>query len=171
MKRTYIVYALAVLSGLFTAPRSNACTNIIISRGASADGSCMVSYAADSHTLFGELYYRRAADWAPGSMLDIVEWDTSKPLGSIPQIGHTYQTVGNMNEHQLVIGETTYGGREELMDPAGIMDYGSLIYVALQRARTAREAIDVIVSLANPYGYPSEGETFSIASKIACLFL
>ena len=162
IRKTAICAFAIMLTAIFT-PKSDACTNIIISKGASADGSCMVSYAADSHWLFGELYFKRAADWAPGSMLNIVEWDTNKPLGSIPQVRHTFQTVGNMNEHQLVIGETTYGGREELVDPAGIMDYGSLIYVALQRARTAREAIETIVSLANAYGYPSEGESFSIA--------
>lgn len=160
-KTAFCAFAI-LLSAIFT-PKSDACTNIIISRGASADNSCMVSYAADSHWLFGELYYHRAADWPAGSRLNVIEWDTSKPLGSIPQIAHTYQTVGNMNEHQLIIGETTYGGREELVDPAGIMDYGSLIYITLQRAKTAREAIDIIVSLANEYGYPSEGESFSIA--------
>lgn len=143
----------------------NACTNIIITKGASADGSCMVSYAADSHSLFGELYFHRAADWKPGTMMAITEWDSYRPLGSIPQVPHTYQTVGNMNEYQLIIGETTYGGREELMDPNGIMDYGSLIYTTLQRAKTAKEAINTIVELANKYGYPSEGETFSIADK------
>ena len=142
---------------------ADACTNVIITRGASADGSCMVSYAADSHMLFGELYFHKAADWKAGTMLPIIEWDTYKPLGSIKQVAHTYQTVGNMNEHQLIIGETTWGGREEQVNPDGIMDYGSLIYVTLQRARTAREAIDIIVALANEYGYPSEGETFSIA--------
>ena len=160
-KTAFCAFAI-LLTAIFT-PKSDACTNIIISRGASADNSCMVSYAADSHWLFGELYYHRAADWPAGARLNIREWDTNTPLGSIPQIAHTYQTVGNMNEHQLIIGETTYGGREELMDPAGIMDYGSLIYVTLQRARTAREAIDTIVSLANEFGYPSEGESFSIA--------
>ena len=142
---------------------ADACTNVIITRGASADGSCMVSYAADSHLLFGELYFHKAADWKAGSMLPIIEWDTYKPLGSIAQVAHTYQTVGNMNEHQLIIGETTWGGREEQVNPNGIMDYGSLIYITLQRARTAREAIETIVALANEYGYPSEGETFSIA--------
>ena len=142
-----------------------ACTNILVTRGASADGSCMISYAADSHTLFGELYFRKAADWPEGSMLDVYEWDTGKYLGQIPQAGHTYQTVGNMNEHQLIIGETTYGGRPELYDSTGIMDYGSLIYIALQRAATAREAIEVIVDLANTYGYCSSGESFSIADK------
>ena len=162
IRKTAICAFAIMLTAIFT-PKSDACTNIIISKGASADGSCMVSYAADSHLLFGELYYNRAANWPAGSKLFIREWDTYKPLGSIPQIAHTYQTVGNMNEHQLVIGETTYGGREELADPAGVMDYGSLIYVTLQRARTAREAIDIIVSLANEFGYPSEGESFSIA--------
>ena len=151
--------ALAALA----APRADACTNIIITKGASADGSCMVSYAADSHVLFGELYYHPAANFKPGSRLAITEWDSYKPLGDIAQVEHTYQTAGNMNEHQLIIGETTWGGREEQMDPAGIMDYGSLIYVTLQRAKTAREAIETIVALANEYGYPSEGETFSIA--------
>ncbi len=131
--------------------------------GASADGSCMVSYAADSHLLYGELYFSPAGRFKPGSMLDIYEWDSQRPLGQIAQIAKTYQTMGNMNEHQLIIAETTWGGREEQADPDGIMDYGSLIYVTLQRARTAREAIENIVSLANTYGYPSEGETFSIA--------
>ena len=146
-------------------PEADACTNILVSKGASADGSCMISYAADSHTLFGELYFRPAADWSEGAMLDVREWDTGKYLGQIPQVRHTYQTVGNMNEHQLIIGESTFGGRPELYDSTGIMDYGSLIYVALQRARTAREAIDIIVDLANTYGYCSSGESFSIADK------
>ena len=147
----------------FSASRTDACTNVIISPGASADGSAMVSYAADSHGLFGELYFRPAARFRAGGTLAIREWDTGKPLGSIAQVERTYQTVGNMNQHQLIIGETTWGGREEQADPAGVMDYGSLIYIALQRSKTAREAIDVIVDLANTYGYASEGETFSIA--------
>jgi len=153
------ILALAALA----AGRTDACTNVIISPGASADGSAIVSYAADSHSLFGELYFRPAARFRTGTRLAIREWDTGKPLGEIDQVERTYQTVGNMNQHQLIIGETTWGGREEQMDPAGIMDYGSLIYVTLQRARTAREAIETIVDLANRYGYPSEGETFSIA--------
>ncbi|MEE3430261.1 MAG: C69 family dipeptidase [Candidatus Cryptobacteroides sp.] len=152
-------------SAMALTQQSNACTNIIVTRGASKDNSAMVSYAADSHWLYGELYFHPAMDWKDGTMLNIVEWDTSKPLGQIPQVPHTYKTVGNMNEHQLIIGETTWGGRLELMDSTAIMDYGSLIYVALQRARTAREAIQVIVDLANEYGYASEGESFSIADK------
>ena len=161
MKR--LLYVLAIAAAAALSQRAQACTNVVITPGASADGSSMVSYAADSHWLFGELYFRKAAKWPAGSMLSIREWDTAKPLGSIAQVPYTYQTVGNMNEHQLIIGETTWGGREEQIDTNGIMDYGSLIYVTLQRARTAREAIQTIVSLAGEYGYPSEGETFSIA--------
>ena len=147
------------------APQADACTNVIITRGATRDGSVLVSYAADSHTLFGELYYKPAADWKPGSMLQIYDWDTHRHLGEIEQVSHTYQTVGNMNEYQVIITETTWGGRPELEDKKGGIDYGSLIYIALQRAKSAREAIDVIVYLANTYGYASEGETFSIADK------
>ena len=147
----------------FAAGRTDACTNVIISPGASADGSSMVSYAADSHGLFGELYFRPAARFTAGSRLAIREWDTGKPMGDIAQVERTWQTVGNMNQRQLIIGETTWGGREEQVNPDGIMDYGSLIYITLQRATTAREAIQTIVNLANTYGYPSEGESFSIA--------
>ena len=157
------ILPLLVAAALLSGNRADACTNVIVTPGASADGSSMVSYAADSHTLYGELYFTPAGTFGPGSMLSIREWDTQRPLGSIAQAAVTYQTVGNMNEHQLIIAETTWGGPEELSDPAGIMDYGSLIYVTLQRARTAREAIETIVELANTYGYPSSGETFSIA--------
>ena len=164
-KRATILCGALMASAMALTQQSNACTNIIVTRGASKDNSAMVSYAADSHWLYGELYFHPAMDWKAGTMLNIVEWDTSKRLGQIPQVPHTYKTVGNMNEHQLIIGETTWGGRLELMDSTAIMDYGSLIYVALQRARTAREAIQVIVDLANEYGYASEGESFSIADK------
>ena len=153
------LFALALLA----AGHTDACTNVIVTPGASADGSSMVSYAADSHGLFGELYFRPAARFRAGTALAIREWDTGRPLGSIDQVARTWQTVGNINERQLIIGETTWGGREEQADPAGIMDYGSLIYITLQRASTAREAIQTIVDLAGRYGYPSEGETFSIA--------
>ena len=144
---------------------SHACTNVLVTKGASTDGSNMISYAADSHQLYGELYFLPAGVWNAGDMRQINEWDTGKFLGYIPQVGRTYQRVGNMNEHQLIIAETTYGGRPELEDPKGIMDYGSLIYVALERAKTAREAIDVVVDLANTYGYYSSGESFSFADK------
>jgi Dipeptidase len=163
--KTLFCTASAILLSFFAGSRSEACTNIIITRGASADNSNIVSYAADSHWLYGELYFHPAADWKAGSMLRITDWDTHRPMGEIPQVAHTYKTVGNMNEHQLIIAETTWGGREELLDTTAVMDYGSLIYVALQRARTAREAIKVIVDLANEYGYASEGESFSIADK------
>ena len=132
---------LAVLGTLSTAFKADACTNIIVTRGASSDNSSIISYAADSHVLYGELYFHPAADWKAGSMLDIINWDTYRPMGQIPQVAHTYKTVGNMNERQLIIAETTWGGRPELEDTTAIMDYGSLIYVTLQRARTAREAI------------------------------
>lgn len=142
-----------------------ACTNLIVTRGASTDGSVMVSYAADSHQLYGALYHTPAGKHKAGSMMKVHEWDTSRYLGEIAQIGQTYSTIGNMNEYQLIIGETTFGGRHELEDPKGGIDYGSLIYITLQRAKTAREAIDVIVELANTYGYASSGESFSIADK------
>jgi dipeptidase len=142
---------------------SKACTNFLITKGASADGSCMISYSADSHTLFGELYHWPAATYPEGSLLDIYEWDTGKYLGKIKQASRTYNVVGNMNENQVAIGETTFGGREELVDTAGIMDYGSLIYVALQRSGTAREAIRIMTELVAEYGYYSSGESFSIS--------
>ncbi len=145
--------------------RADACTNVIVTKGASADGSCMVSYAADSHWLYGELYFKPQADWRKGSLLAINDWDTNQYLGTIDQVEHTYKTVGNMNEHQLIIGETTFGGREGLNDPNGIMDYGSLIYVTLQRASSAREAIKIMAELVKKYGYFSEGESFSIVDK------
>ena len=154
---------IALCAALISSISADACTNVIITRGASTDGSSIVSYAADSHVLYGELYFHPAAKWKAGAMLPITEWDTYRPTGQIPQVAQTFQTMGNMNQHQLIIAETTWGGREEQVNEDGIMDYGSLIYVTLQRARTAREAISTIVELANSYGYPSEGETFSIA--------
>ena len=154
---------IALCAALISSISADACTNVIITRGASTDGSSIVSYAADSHVLYGELYFHPAAKWKAGAMLPITEWDTYRPTGQIPQVAQTFQTMGNMNQHQLIIAETTWGGREEQVNEDGVMDYGSLIYVTLQRARTAREAISTIVELANSYGYPSEGETFSIA--------
>ncbi len=142
-----------------------ACTNYIITKGASSDGSVMISYAADSHTLYGELYYRPAMDYPQGALLQINEWDTGKPLGKIKQVRHTFSVIGNMNEYQVAIGETTYGGREELADTTGILDYGSLMYIALQRSKSAREAIQVIAALVEEYGYYSSGESFSISDK------
>lgn len=158
------VFFLTIVSLILGYGRTDACTNFIITRGASTDGSIMVSYSADSHQLYGALYkYNAPKKNKDGSVINIREWDSGKPLGQIAQVRQTYSTVGNMNEHQLVIAETTFGGRKELKDPTGIMDYGSLIYTTLQRAKTAREAIDIIVELASEYGYASSGESFSIA--------
>jgi len=143
---------------------ANACTNFLITKGASADGSTMISYSADSHVLYGELYHWAANKYKAGDSLEIYEWDTGKYLGKILQVAETYNVVGNMNEYQVSIGETTYGGRAELeSQPGAIMDYGSLIYIALQRSKTAREAIKVMTDLVAEYGYYSSGESFSIA--------
>lgn len=144
-----------------------ACTNLIAGPKATADGSVMVTYAADSHNLYGMLTHTPAADHAPGTVRKVVEWDTGKPLGSIPQIPHTYNVVGNINEHQVAIGESTWGGHEELTDTTGnsVIDYGSLIQIALERSKTAREAIQVMTDLVDKYGYASSGESFSIADK------
>ena len=139
------------------------CTNFLVGKSASIDGSTMISYNADSYFLFGALYYRPAATYPAGTMLDIHDWDSGKYLGKIKQVESTYSVVGNMNEHQLCIGETTFGGLHELIDTTAIIDYGSLIYITLQRAKTAREAIKVMTDLVAEYGYYSEGESFSIA--------
>lgn len=147
---------------LFT-NKNYACTNFIVTKGASVDGSVMVSYTADSYGFYGELYHYPPAVYQNGAWLEIYEWDTGKLLGKIPQAAVTYNVIGNMNEHQVVIGETTFGGREELVNPKGIIDYGSLIYIALQRSKSAREAIKIMTDLVNEYGYYSEGESFSIA--------
>jgi dipeptidase len=139
------------------------CTSILVTKGASADGSTMITYAADSHDLYGELYFTPAGIHPFGSMRDIIEWDTGKLLGRIPQAAVTYQTIGNMNEHQVAITESTWGGRKELKGPSGIIDYGSLIWLGLERAKSAREAIEVMTSLVEEYGYASTGESFSIS--------
>jgi len=142
-----------------------ACTNFLVTKGASADGSTMISYAADSHIRYGELYYSPARHWSAGSMVTIYDRGTAKPLGQIPQVEYTYQTIGFMNEHQLALGETTFGGRNELVDTTGIMDYAALMFIALQRAKTAREAIKIIAELVEKHGYASSGESFSIGDK------
>ncbi len=162
IKITGLLLALTLL----VANSSMACTNYLITKGASTDGSTMISYAADSHILYGELYHWSAATYPIGTMLDVYEWDTGKYLGEIKQALKTYNVVGNMNENQVAIGETTYGGRSELgKQPGAIMDYGSLIYVALQRAESARHAIEIMTTLVADYGYYSSGESFSIADK------
>ncbi|MCK5737686.1 C69 family dipeptidase, partial [bacterium] len=154
-----MVFALLIL-GAFPA---YSCTNFLITKGASADGSTMITYAADAHILYGELYYTAPGTHFPGEMMDVFNWDHGNYLGQIKQAAETYSVVGNMNEHQVSIGETTYGGRGELRDKDGILDYGSLMYIALQRAKTAREAIIVMTDLVAEYGYGSSGESFSIA--------
>jgi len=161
--RVLIAGFMAAGSGL------QACTNLLVTKGASKEGSTMITYAADSHTLYGELYFKRGGPHLPGEQRDIREWDsgntfdTGKFLGTIPEAPTTYTRVGNMNEHQVVIAETTFGGLKELQVPSGLIDYGSLIYIGLERAKTAREAIEVMTSLVEAYGYASEGESFSIA--------
>ena len=157
MKRIYLILALcsAWVAGM-------ACTNFVVGKDASVDGSTMVSYAADSYSLYGFLRHSPAADYPEGAVREVKDWDTGKPLCTIPQVPHTYNVVGNMNEHQLTIGETTWGGRPELEIGEGI-DYGSLIYIALERCKTAREAIKCMTDLVAEYGYASSGETFSIA--------
>lgn len=150
-----------------TVADSEACTNFIVGKGASADGSVMVTYADDSHTRFGDLFHSPRASHAPGTMRKVIDWGDNSYRGEIPEASETYNVVGNMNEHQLVIGETTWGGHAELEDTTGnsILDYGSLIYIALQRCKTAREAIRTMADLVDKYGYASSGETFSIADK------
>lgn len=141
---------------------AEACTNLIVGKKASVDGSVMVSYNADDYGMFSGLCHYPAGVHAKGEMRKIFDWDSGVYHGEIPEAPVTYNVIGNINEYQLSIAETTYGGREEMIDTTGILDYGSLIYVALQRAKTAREAISVMTSLVEKYGYCSSGETFSI---------
>lgn len=162
MKHKRIFTAILAILVAFGATEAFACTNILVGKKASADGSTMVSYSADSYWLYGSLYFYPRADYKAGEKLKIYDWDSGEYRGEIDQVRHTYQVVGNMNEHQLTIAETTFGGREELENKEGIMDYGSLIYVTLQRAKTAREAIKVMTDLVEKYGYCSSGESFSI---------
>ncbi len=161
MKST--LYTLATLTVSLAATNSVACTNFIITPAASSDGSTFITYNADDYGMFGSLCHYPAAHYSKGQMRDIVNWDTHVWAGQIPEAAETYNVIGNINEYQLSIAETTYGGRAEMVDTTGLIDYGSLIYLALQRAKTAREAINVMTSLAEKYGYSSEGESFSIA--------
>jgi dipeptidase len=160
MKKSFLTVILIALTAFSI--QLIACTNFIVTKGASKDGSSLLTYSADSHTLYGELYYWPARQYPAGSVMDVVEWDTGKWLGQIPQVAQTYQVVGNMNEYQLAIGETTFGGLDTLGHANGIMDYGSLIYITLQRAKNAREAIKVLSELMEAFGYASSGESFSI---------
>ncbi|MDR1973122.1 MAG: C69 family dipeptidase [Bacteroidales bacterium] len=160
MKRIFFTGAAVLLSNIAVVM---ACTNFLVTKGASVDGSTFISYAADSHVLYGELYFRPAAKFPAGTMMDVIEWDSGRKLGQIQQALQTYSVVGNINEYQVAIGETTFTGREELIDTTAIIDYGSLIYITLQRAKTAREAVKIMVELTNEYGYASSGESFSIS--------
>ena len=163
MVKMKLLFILLILVAFQITP-SVACTNFLITKGATKDGSVMITYAADSHVLYGELYYWPAADYPDGTMLDVVEWDTGKYLGKIPQVKHTYQVTGNINENQVSIGETTFTGRKDLgTQKDAIVDYGSLIYIALQRSKSAREAITVMTDLVKNFGYASTGESFSVA--------
>lgn len=163
MRKTYAALFCASALLFAASPVSDACTNVIVTKGASTDGSSMVTYSADSHVMFGELYFRPAGVFPEGAMRDVYEWDSGRFMGRIPQVRRTYQRVGNMNEHQVIFTETTFGGREELPNKNGIMDYGSVIFTTLERAATAREAIKIMDELVQKYGYPSEGESFSIS--------
>lgn len=154
--------ALMAVAMLGSVSEAEACSNFIVGKKASVDGSVMCSYSADDYGMFQYLCHYPAAKHAKGEMRKIFDWDTNKYHGEIPEAAETYNVIGNINEWQVTIGETTYGGREEMVDSTGIMDYGSLIYVALQRSKSAREAIKVMTTLANTYGYNSEGETFTI---------
>lgn len=148
--------------GLAAATSAMACTGLIAAPGATADGSTLITYAADSHTLYGELYHKPGGKHAPGTMRKVVEWDTGRLLGEIPEAPVTYTTIGNMNEHGVAIVESTWGGRHELAG-SGMIDYGSLIYIALERSQNALEALTVMTGLVKKYGYASEGESFTIA--------
>ncbi len=160
MKRTVslLLSATAALSAL-------ACTSLIAGKQATSDGSVMITYAADSHVRYGFLDHQPAADHSKGEMRKIVNWTTDEPLGEIPEVAHTYATIGNINEHGLAITESTWGGRSELSKPNGILDYGSMMFIALQRCKTAREAILEMTDLVDKYGYASTGESFSIADE------
>ena len=153
---TAVTLLAAITSGM-------ACTNLIVGKAASADGSVIVSYSADSYGMYGYLCHYPAAVHAAGTWREVYDWETGRYTGRIPEAAQTYNVIGNINEHQVTIAETTFGGREELVNPEGIIDYGSLIYIALQRSKTAREAIDVMTSLVEEYGYNSGGESFTIA--------
>ena len=167
MKKNIIggVLLIAMLIGALWSPSAKACTGLIVGPKASVDGSIFISYAADSHNLYGALYHWPAAQWAAGSKLDVVEWDSGIYSGQIDQVGRTYNVIGNLNEKQVAITESTWGGCHILRGTEGLIDYGSLIYITLQRAASAREAIKIMTSLVEKYGYKSTGESFTIADK------
>ena len=157
-----------ILCGLLLAAgaaASLACTSLIATKGATTDGSVMITYAADSHTLYGDMPSTPAADHKPGAMRRVTDWDSGRYLGEIPQPAHTYATIGHINSEGVAMAESTWGGRPELWDGPGVIDYGSLIYITLERAATAREAVKIMTDLVEEYGYVSEGESFSVADQ------
>ena len=162
------ILSLASLLLILAATSALACTNLIVGKKASTTGAVMCTYSADSYGHFAQLHFIPAAKHAPGDMYEIYDYDSNEHRGSIPEVAETYNVVGHINEHKVSIMETTFGGREGLENKDGIMDYGSLIYITLQRARTAREAIRTIDELMQTYGYPTSGESFSIADKDEC---
>lgn len=166
MKKSNL-FKISIIAGMiaFMVPRAQACTNVLVSAGASADGSVMISYLADAGGFMDPLYYYPGNTYEPGDSIDIICWHYGHKLGSIPQVERTYRVIGNMNEHQVAIGETTFTGREELHTPNGFIDYGAMMYIGLQRAKTAREAIEIMTGLVDAHGYNSTGESFSIADK------
>ncbi|MBO5061681.1 MAG: C69 family dipeptidase [Prevotella sp.] len=158
MKKVFILLSILVAGTVYV----EACTNLIVGKKASKDGSVMCSYSADDYGMFIGLCHFPAGKHPKGEMRKVYDWDTNEYHGEIPEAEETYNVIGNINEYQVSIGETTFGGREEMVDTTGILDYGSLIYIALQRSKTAREAIKVMTELTETYGYCSEGETFTI---------
>ncbi len=157
--RICVLIAVLLLYGI----NGIACTNYLVTKGASKDGSTMISYAGDSHIRYGQLYFFPRTTWPDGSMVTIYDRSSNRPLGNIPQPKETYKVVGFMNEYQVSVGETTFGGRSELEDSTGMIDWGSIMFLALQRSKTAREAIKVMVELVAEFGYYSSGESYSIA--------
>ncbi len=160
-----IIVSIIIIFTITLTTKTYACTNLIVTKGASSDKSVMITYSADSYNMYGELYHYKAAIYPDGATRKIYEWDTGKFLDIISEARETYNVVGNINEHQVVIGETTFGGRRELRNKKGIIDYGSLMYIALQRSKSAREAIKIMTDLVAEYGYYSSGESFSIGDK------
>ena len=156
------VFTLTILIATLFSHKAISCTSYLVSKGASADGSTMVSYAGDSHIRFGNLYFHARGKWPAGTMITIYDRSSNKPLGQIPQAPETYQSIGFMNEYQVSIGESTFGGRSELADSTGLIDWGSIMFLGLQRAKTAREAIKIMTELISEYGFFSEGESYSI---------
>ena len=165
MKHSRLFFLSLVLTLCLSAFNGYACTNFLVSKGASADGSVFITYAADSHIRYGELYFTPAADWPAGSMRICYDRGSNQPRGSVPQPAHTYKVIGYINENQVAMGETTFGGKNELIDPTGIVDYGSLMFIALERSTSAREAIKIMAEIVEEYGYGSSGESFSISDK------